>query len=106
MEILRTQGYLDDRGGEIFKTSCEEVLSAGSILFVFNFKGTPVINSTGLSMLLEMIVKIIDYKNGKVAFAGLSKITKAALQMAGVLTLVDEFETEELAASAISSEIS
>lgn len=94
LQIIRTTGYLDDAGGKILKETCEKLVSAGHAKFVFNLSGTPVINSTGLSMLLDMMVRIIDYNDGQVAICGLSKLTRTALQMTGVLTLAKEFAGE------------
>lgn len=99
--VVRTEGYLDDAGGKVFKERCTELIDKGSNLFVFNLEKTPVINSTGLSTLLDVLVQIIDYNDGEVAVTGLSKLTQTALQMTGVLTLCDAYETEIEAIGAI-----
>lgn len=94
LQIIRTTGYLDDAGGKVLKDACEKLIGEGKSKFIFNLAGTPVINSTGLSMLLDMMVRIIDYNDGQVAICGLSKLTRTALQMTGVLTLAKEFTGE------------
>lgn len=99
--VVRTQGYLDDLGGKVFRDRCAELIDKGNIYFVFNLEKTPVINSTGLSTLLDIMVQIIDYNEGEVAITGLSKLTQTALQMTGVLTLCDSYPTEAEAVSAI-----
>ncbi len=99
--IVRTQGYLDDQGGKVFKEKCTELIDKGNTHFVFNLEKTPVINSTGLSTLLDIMVQIIDYNDGQVAICGLSKLTQTALQMTGVLTLCDAYPAEAEAVSAI-----
>ncbi|MFZ2955796.1 MAG: STAS domain-containing protein [Candidatus Ozemobacteraceae bacterium] len=101
IQIFRTQGYLDDSGGKTLKELCTKAIDEGNSLFVFNLAGTPVINSTGLSMLLDLMVRIIDYNDGKVGVTGLSKLTRTALQMTGVLTLAKEFASEADAQSAL-----
>ena len=103
VQVIRTQGYLDDAGGKVMKEVCTKAVDEGNTSFVFNLAGTPVINSTGLSMMLDLIVKIIDYNDGKVGIAGLSKLTRTALQMTGVLTLAKEYPTEEEAIKAVSA---
>jgi len=100
--VIRTQGYLDDDGGKQVKELCEQLLEAGRNRFLLNLAGTPVINSTGLSMVLDIVVKTIDYHDGKIALTGLTKLTRTALQMTGVLTLCQAFETEQEAIMAIS----
>ncbi|HNW35941.1 MAG TPA: STAS domain-containing protein [Candidatus Ozemobacteraceae bacterium] len=100
--VVRTLGYLDDEGGKQVKEFCEQLLEAGKNRFVLNLAGTPVINSTGLSMVLDIVVKTIDYHDGKVAVTGLTKLTRTALQMTGVLTLCPAFETEQESIEAVS----
>lgn len=101
--ILRTTGYLDEPGGIALRDTCEKALTAGHLRYVLNLTGTPVINSTGLSMLLDLMVKIIDYNDGKVALTGLSKLTKTALQMTGVLNLCQHYPTEAEAVAALTA---
>ncbi len=93
--VARTQGYLDDVGGKLFLSKCTEYLNKGMSFFVFNFTQTPVINSTGLSNILDLIVQIVDYNEGSVAITGLSTLTSTAMKMTGVLTLCDAYPTEE-----------
>jgi anti-anti-sigma factor len=99
--VVRTEGYLDDSGGKVFKEKCSELIDKGNNFFVFNLEKTPVINSTGLSTLLDVMVQIIDYQDGDVAITGLSKLTQTALQMTGVLTLCDAYATESEAIEAV-----
>lgn len=100
--ILRTQGYLDDINGKQLKDICEKLIETGRNRFVFNLAGTPAINSTGLSMVLDVAVKVIDYNDGKIAITGLTKLTRTALQMTGILTLCEAFDTEQEAIEGIS----
>jgi anti-anti-sigma factor len=99
--ICRTKGYLDDLSGKKLKELCEGLIATGTNLFIFNLQETPVINSTGLSMLLDLVVNIIDYNDGKVGVVGLTNLTKNALRMTGVLTLCQDFPTEAEALTAL-----
>lgn len=99
--VVKTQGYLDDHGGKILRDKCTDLINKGNFFFVFDLEKTPVINSTGLSTLLDVMVQIVDYNEGAVGISGLSKLTHTALQMTGVLTLGDAFQTEQEAVEAI-----
>lgn len=101
--VVKTQGYLDDAGGKIFRDRCVELIDKGNVHFVFDLEKTPVINSTGLSTLLDIMVQIIDYNEGEVAITGLSKLTQTALQMTGVLTLCESYATLQEAIDAIAA---
>lgn len=103
--VVKTHGYLDDAGGQVFRKKCVELIDKGNIHFVFNLEGTPVINSTGLSMLLDILVQIIDYNEGEVAICGLSSLTETALKMTGVLTLCESYPSEDAAIAAVKEAI-
>lgn len=93
--IIRTNGYLNENTGQLLKQTCDEALSKGKTKIIFNFSSTPIINSTALSMLLEIIVQIVDYNDGVAVVVGLSKLVKTAFQMTGLLSLCKYYETEE-----------
>jgi anti-anti-sigma factor len=93
--IVRTRGYIDKDAGEKLGTFCREQLTGGKSLFLFNFIGSPVINSSGLSKLLGILEEVLDKHDGKVVLCGLSTLAKTALRTTGVLQLVNESDTEE-----------
>ena len=99
--VVKTHGYLDDAGGQILRQNCVDLIDKGSIYFVFNLQDTPVINSTGLSIILDIIIQILDFNDGEVALCGLTSLTETALKMTGVLTLCDSYSTEEEAVQAV-----
>ena len=87
------------------RQKCVDLIDKGNLYFVFNLEGTPVINSTGLSMILDILVQIIDYSEGEAAICGLSSLTKTALKMTGVLTLCESYDSEDEAIEAIKDSI-
>ncbi|MBI3039510.1 STAS domain-containing protein [bacterium] len=100
--IYRLGGYFEDTAGKALKEVCKKGLSEGKILYVFDFKGVPVVNSPGLSAILDLVVQVIDYNDGKVAISGLNNLTRNALRMTGVLALCKEFPAEAEAIQSIS----
>jgi anti-anti-sigma factor len=103
--VVKTHGYLDDAGGQVLRQKCVDLIDKGNIYFVFNLAGTPVINSTGLSMILDILVQIIDYSEGEAAICGLTSLTETALKMTGVLTLCESYPSEDEAIEAIKENI-
>ncbi len=103
--VVKTHGYLDDAGGQVLRQKCVDLIGKGNLYFVFNLEGTPVINSTGLSMILDILVQIIDYSEGEAAICGLCPLTKTALTMTGVLTLCESYSSEDEAIEAIKESI-
>ena len=103
--VVKTHGYLDDAGGQVLCQKCVDLIDKGNIYFVFNLAGTPVINSTGLSMILDILVQIIDYSEGEAAICGLTSLTETALKMTGVLTLCESYPSEDEAIEAVKETI-
>ena len=103
--VVKTHGYLDDAGGQILRQKCVGLIDKGNIYFVFNLQDTQVINSTGLSIILDILVQIIDYSEGEAAICGLSSLTETALKMTGVLTLCESYPSEDEAIQAIKDSV-
>ena len=103
--VVKTHGYLDDAGGQVLRQKCVDLIDKGNIYFVFNLQDTPVINSTCLSIILDVLVQIIDYSEGEAAICGLSSLTETALKMTGVLTLCESYPSEDEAIQAIKESI-
>ncbi len=77
-----------------------EILSAalddGVTKMVFDFSGLSRISSDGLRVILESIKKLRNFK-GRGAIVGLEDRVRAVFEVGGFFTLLDEFDTIELA---------
>ena len=60
--ILRTHGYLNNLLGKEIISICEEKIEAGKTHFLIDFKDTQLVNSLGVSILLEVIQKLQSIK--------------------------------------------
>ncbi|MBF0406629.1 MAG: STAS domain-containing protein [Candidatus Riflebacteria bacterium] len=93
--IVRTTGYLNETGGDALKQSFEEGFSLGFQKFLINFSGTPVINSLGISKVLEIAEMVVEDRNGKLAFCGLNELTSGVFKMVGLLKMGAAFDSEQ-----------
>lgn len=100
--IVRATGYLDDRGGAILQSAVMEALTKGFQQVVFNFSAAPVINSQGISHIIELVEIVIDEKNGELAFVGLNELTCGVFKMVGLLRMAESYSTEEEAVAGFS----
>ena len=57
--ILITEGYLNNEGGEMISGICYENISNGNTRFLLDMAQTKVVNSIGISILIEIIEKFI-----------------------------------------------
>lgn len=104
--VIRTSGYFDAAAGKVLKDECSKLFDAGKVCLVFNFEETPLINSLGLSALLNIIIEAVDYKNGIIALTGLTKLTKDALNMVGAMSIAEAFQSESEAISSLIKQVS
>ena len=53
--ILYLRGYLNESGGEMLERQVRNLLGAGPLSLVLDFSATAMVNSIGISFLLEVI---------------------------------------------------
>ena len=92
--IIRSNGYLDDKGGAAVRKAVEEAFVKGFQKFVLNFTLSPVINSPGIAQLLELAEIIVDERKGQLAFVGLNELTMGVFKMVGLLSSGEAFPQE------------
>jgi hypothetical protein len=56
--IIETEGYLNNEGGQMVYDICMEKMASGSRKFLLNLSGTKVVNSIGVSIIIEVIEKL------------------------------------------------
>ncbi|MFN8575559.1 MAG: STAS domain-containing protein [Candidatus Sericytochromatia bacterium] len=99
--ILRTEGYVNNLGGEKISEKVDELIEAGIINFVINFEKSNVVNSIGISILIEVIEKLVDIE-GKIFFTNLTKTINKTFSIMGLTQFAEIRETEEEAINEIS----
>lgn len=92
--IVRSNGYLDEKGGLAIRKAVEEGFVKGFQKFVLNFAGSPVISSPGVAQLLELAEIIVDERKGQLAYLGLNELTNGVFKMVGLLNSGKAFTTE------------
>ena len=99
--VLSTRGYLDRDGGQALRTACLAQATPTLRGVVFNFAGSPVINSSGLSAVLDLVGRLTEPRDLPIAVCGLSSLARSAFRTAGILALVREHPGEETAVLAV-----
>lgn len=98
--IIRTQGYLNDEAGRAIRAACEPAATQGTVRFVLNFAESPVINSPGITELLELSEWLVYERKARLVFVGLKDLHKNVFKVVGLLKLAAVHETEEAALAA------
>ena len=65
--IIETTGYLNNVGGEKISEACYEKMENGKKLFLLDLENSKVVNSIGVSILIEIIEKLQDV-DGKLGY--------------------------------------
>jgi anti-sigma B factor antagonist len=94
--IIETNGYLNNDGGEAISAIFYEKIEAGQNKFLINMAGTKVVNSIGVSILIEIIEKLQEV-DGKIGYYNLAPIVSKTFNIMGLTKYSTVFETEEQA---------
>ena len=96
--VLYTDGYINNQGGEEIAKVAYELLDEGYHNLLLNLSGTKIVNSIGISILIEIIEKMIDIK-GKLAFCNLTPTIDKTFHIMGLAQYTSIFPTEDEAAA-------
>jgi anti-sigma B factor antagonist len=92
--IIETDGYLNKEGGEAIAAICFDKIKAGQVNFLINMATTKVVNSIGVSILIEIIEKLQEV-DGKIGYYNLAPIVSKTFNIMGLTKYSTVFSTEE-----------
>ncbi len=98
--VLYTDGYINNLGGEKIGETALALVGEGVKKLVINLEKSTVINSIGISILIEVIEKIQEI-NGALAFCGLTKTIAKTFTIMGLAQFATLADTEEQAIAAV-----
>lgn len=100
--IVTTFGYLNHQGGESIASECYKHMDNGIANVILDLKYSRMVNSVGISILIEIIEKLIE-KKGKLAFANLDPAVEKTFSIMGLSQLTRMYASTEEALSVITS---
>ena len=92
--IIETTGYLNNVGGEKISQACYEKMENGKILFLLDLENSKVVNSIGVSILIEIIEKLQDV-DGRLGYYNLAPIVEKTFNIMGITQYSQVFASEE-----------
>ena len=99
--ILWTDGYINNQGGEEIAREAYAQLDAGARALVLNLEKTRIVNSIGISILIEVLEKVMDRK-GVLAFCGLTPTIDKTFRIMGLAQYATIYPTQDEALQAVS----
>ena len=91
--IIETNGYLNNVGGEKIAQTCYKEIDGGKKLFLINLENSKVVNSIGVSILIEIIEKLQDV-DGKLGYYNLAPIVEKTFNIMGLTKYSSVFPSE------------
>jgi len=91
--IIETDGYLNNVGGEKVSEACYEKMESGKKHFLLNLEKSKVVNSIGVSILIEIIEKLQDV-DGKLGYYNLAPIVEKTFNIMGLTKYSTVYYTE------------
>ena len=100
--ILWTDGYINNQGGEEIAKQAYAQLEAGARALVLNLEKTRIVNSIGISILIEVLEKVMDRK-GVLAFCNLTPTIDKTFRIMGLAQYAAIYPTQEQALQAVAA---
>ena len=91
--IIRTSGYINNIGGEEIVNSFNQAFETGTNKVILNFSASKVVNSIGISHLIEIIEKLMG-KEGRLVFSDLEPAVEKAFSIMGLFHFAKNAPTE------------
>lgn len=96
LAVVYTQGYINNQGGEEIARAAYEVIDEGQTRLLLNLAGTKIVNSIGISILIEIIEKMLEIE-GKLGFCNLTPTIEKTFHIMGLAQYAGIFPDEETA---------
>ena len=94
VNVITTNGYLNNYGGEQVASVCLQKISEGKRKFLINVEKTEMVNSIGVSILIEVIEEL-QGTNGALAFCNTAPIVEKTFNIMGISKYAKIYANEE-----------
>ena len=101
LAVIYTEGYINNQGGEEIAREAYTHLDQGVRALVLNLEKTRIVNSIGISILIEVLEKVMD-KKGALAFCGLTPTIDKTFRIMGLAQYAEIFPSQEDALRSVS----
>lgn len=103
LAVIYTEGYINNQGGEEIARVAYEQIDDGVSKLLLNLQGTKIVNSIGISILIEIIEKTLEI-DGRLAFCCLTPTIAKTFQIMGLAQYAGIYEDEAEAVEALAAE--
>lgn len=100
LAVIHTQGYINNQGGEEIARVAYLLIDEGFKILLLDLAGTKIVNSIGISILIEIIEKMIEI-DGKLAFCCLTPTIEKTFHIMGLAQYAGIYADEAAATHAL-----
>ena len=100
LAVIYTEGYINNQGGEDIAQAAYQLIDEGQRQILLNLSGTKIVNSIGISILIEIIEKMIEI-DGKLAFCSLTPTIEKTFHIMGLAQYAGIHPDEAAAVAAL-----
>ena len=101
MGILDVDGYINSEGGDQVAQTCQRLLADEVRMFLINLEKCSIVNSVGISFLIE-VIETVKEKGGQTVFCCVSATIAKTFRIMGLLQSASICETESTALQELS----
>ena len=102
LAVIYTEGYINNQGGEEIARVAYELIDEGHKALLLNLQGTKIVNSIGISILIEIIEKMIEI-DGKLSFCCLTPTIEKTFHIMGLSQYAGMFPDEDAAVTELTA---
>src|SRR5215813_8995837 len=102
LAVIYTEGYINNQGGEEIAKAAYKLLDEGFRALLLNLAGTKIVNSIGISILIEIIEKMLEIE-GKLAFCCLTPTIEKTFNIMGLAQYASIYADEATAVAQLQS---
>jgi len=101
--IVETKGYINNIGAENISEVCDNLMQKNVKHFLFNLAASRIINSIGISILIEVIEKVRETE-GAVGFSNVTPTIAKTFRIMGLLKYSTVYESMEEGLEALAND--
>ncbi len=96
LAVILTQGYINNQGGEEIARVAYSLVDEGYRTLLLDLAGSKIVNSIGISILIELIEKMIEIE-GRLAFCNLTPTIQKTFHIMGLTQYAQIYPDEQTA---------
>ncbi|HEX2254291.1 MAG TPA: STAS domain-containing protein [Thermoanaerobaculia bacterium] len=102
LAVIYTEGYINNQGGEEIASAAYKLIADGDKVLLLNLDGTKIVNSIGISILIEIIEKMLEI-DGRLAFCCLTPTIEKTFHIMGLAQYAGIYPDEPAALEALAA---